>query len=328
MLNGFINFYKESGLSSNDALYRIKRLLFPEFGKVKIGFVGTLDPLAEGVLPIALGEATKLLPYITDGRKTYVFNIKFGAETTTADRGGEVVATSDKIPMRDEILAAVASFRGAITQVPPKYSAIQIGGRRAYDLAREGVEFEIKSRSNFVHEFELLGQAPYSPKGSARSAAPTLDARGIHRLPPSSASLAGTECEWQFRITADTGFYVRSMACDLARAVGSLGYASYIYREASGAFEADTAISLDKLAKMFENTAKPDARDFILDLCFPLNGILEEKISEEVAVRLRHGMSVEYVGLDGIRKVILNGSLVAIAEIRDGRMYPVRVINN
>ncbi len=304
-LNGFINIDKPLGITSNDVVFKVKKLLYPIFGKVKIGHTGTLDPLASGVLPIALGEATKTVSFQMENTKTYEFTIKFGAETSTDDSEGEVVKTSDNIPGIKEINEITLKFLGRIEQVPPKYSAIKVNGKRAYALAREGKDFEIKPRENFIHHLELLEKINAS--------------------------------EFKFKVTANKGFYVRSIARDIARALNSAGYVSYLRRIANGPFNLENAISLDKLEKILQNSEQSlDVRkfdsDILLPVSFGLNDILALDITDGQNEKLRNGQWIKPIGFENLKsgslyKIISNSKLSAVIKLEDGFFKTVRVFN-
>lgn len=304
-LNGFINIDKPLGITSNDVIFKVKKLLYPVFGKVKIGHTGTLDPLASGVLPIALGEATKTVSFQMGNKKTYEFTIKFGAETSTDDSEGEVVKTSDNIPDIEKIKDIIPKFLGKINQVPPKYSAIKINGKRAYNLAREGKDFEIKPRENFVHNLELLKKVG--------------------------------DTEFKFKVTANKGFYVRSIARDIARALNSAGYVSYLRRIANGPFNLENAITLDKLEKILQNSEQSlDVRkfdsDILLPVSFGLNDILALDITYGQNEKLRNGQWVKPIGFENLKsgslyKIISNSKLSAVIKLDDGFLKTVRVFN-
>ncbi len=304
-LNGFINIDKPLGITSNDVIFKVKKLLYPVFGKVKIGHTGTLDPLASGVLPIALGEATKTVAFQMENKKTYEFAIKFGFETTTDDSEGEKTISSDYIPTKDEIKSILSQFLGEIDQVPPKYSAIKINGKRAYDLARQGEDFEIKPRKNFIHHLEFIEQI--------------------------------SDIEFKFKVTANKGFYVRSIARDIARALNSAGYVSYLRRIANGPFNLENAITLDKLEKILQNSEQSlDVRNFDSDILLPvsfgLNDILALDINEGQNEKLRNGQWIKPIGFDNLNsdslyKVISNSKLSAVIKLEDGFLKTVRVFN-
>ena len=218
-MHGWIILDKPLGLGSTQAVAAVKRnLRSAGFGKVKVGHGGTLDPLATGVLPIALGEATKLCGRMLDASKTYDFTISFGTETSGLDAEGEIVATSDQRPTLAQVEAALAQFIGPIAQIPPAYSAIKIDGKRAYDLARAGAVVEMKSRNVTVHDL------------------------CIHSVATVGALNAVT-------LTADVskGTYIRSLARDIAYALGTVGHVSMLRRTRAGPFSLQSAISLDKL---------------------------------------------------------------------------------
>jgi tRNA pseudouridine55 synthase len=286
-MNGFINIDKPTGMTSNDVVMRLKRLLRP----AKIGHTGTLDPQASGVLVIALGEATKAIPYMTDTDKAYMFNIKFGVSTTTDDAAGSVLARSDKMPSIAEVRAALPRFVGKITQVPPKFSAIRVNGRRAYDMAREGAEFEMKGREQTVHSLEILGQI--SPD------------------------------EMQLEARANSGFYVRALARDLAAACGTLGHASLIRRTMACGFSIGDAISLDKLDEGVYNGAL-DVRNVVVDITRGLDGIPVLEIDDKA---LRQGRALEAEIPPGLYQIRSNNRLSLIARAKGGSLLPERIFN-
>ncbi|HEX8842906.1 MAG TPA: tRNA pseudouridine(55) synthase TruB, partial [Sphingomicrobium sp.] len=252
MLHGWIILDKPVGLGSTTAVSAVKRIL-REAGepKTKVGHGGTLDPLASGVLPIALGEATKLCGRMLDATKQYAFTIRFGEETDTLDAEGEVVAASDVRPTVEQVEAVLPRFRGEIEQVPPAYSALKIGGKAAYARARAGEEVELKARVVTVHALTLLpgtgrGTATRSGvvEGAQRSAASTegpLD-HAPHGPPPRSG-----EDQITLSATVSKGTYIRSLARDIARALGTVGHVTYLRRTRAGPFSLESAISLDFL---------------------------------------------------------------------------------
>ena len=304
-INGFINIDKPLNITSNDVVFKVKKMLYPVFGKVKIGHTGTLDPLASGVLPIALGEATKTVAFQMENTKTYEFSIKFGSETSTDDAEGEIIKTSNFIPTIDEIKQILPRFLGKIEQIPPKYSAIKINGKRAYDLARQGEDFEIKPRENFIHHLDLLEKIDNS--------------------------------EYKFTVTANKGFYVRSIARDIARALNSAGFVSYLRRISNGPFNLENSITLDKLEKILQNTEQSlDVRKFdsdvLLPVSFGLNDILALDITEGQNEKLRNGQWIKPIGFENLKsgslyKIISNSKLSAVIKLEDGFLKTVRVFN-
>lgn len=219
MVDGWIILDKPLELGSTQGVAAVKRnLRAAGFGKCKVGHGGTLDPLATGVLPIAVGEATKLCGQMLDASKVYAFTVRFGVETDTLDLEGKVVAESEVRPSLDEIGAVLPSFTGPISQVPPAYSALMVDGERAYDLARKGEAFELKSRNVTVHS--LLAE-------------PVTDRARVEELILTAHVSKGT--------------YIRSLARDIALALGTVGHVTMLRRLKAGPFDIAQAISLDKL---------------------------------------------------------------------------------
>lgn len=222
-VHGWLVLDKPLGLTSTQALGRARRLLS---GK-KAGHGGTLDPLATGILPLAFGEATKLIPYIMDGDKEYEFTITWGESRATDDAEGAVTATSSIRPHAEQIRAALPSFTGTIWQKPPAFSAIKVQGERAYDLARAGEAVELASREVLIHKFEL-----------------------IEVINENSAS---------FRAASGKGMYVRSLARDLAEKLGTVGYVSQLRRTKVGPFTLKNAVSIEKLESLSAENARSTA---------------------------------------------------------------------
>ena len=311
-INGFINVDKPVGITSNDVVARVKRLLRPLFGRVKIGHTGTLDPLASGVLPLAIGEATKTVTFQMENKKTYEFCIRFGESRTTDDAEGDVVDRTNVLPNHKGLVDTISSFCGEVIQVPPKYSAIKIDGKRAYDLAREGKDFEIKPRVNFIHSFDLLDE-DLDDNGNILSA--------------------------KLKVCANKGFYVRAVARDVALKMGSLGYVSYLRRIANGPFNLDNAITLDKLEKILQNVGQSlDVRkfdnDILLPVSFGLNDILALDMNEWQNQKIRNGQwlkpdlsMAENLETGSFYKVISSSKLSAIVKYDDGLLKVERVFN-
>jgi tRNA pseudouridine55 synthase len=296
-IHGWLILDKPLGLSSNQALGRLKRLLSPK----KVGHAGTLDPLATGVLPIAFGEATKTVAHVVDCEKTYDFTVSWGVETDTDDAEGRPVRTSDARPNRDALSAMLSSFIGEIMQVPPTFSAIKVDGERAYDLAREGEAVALAARPVSVYELEILEMA--------------------------------TPDFTRFRCVCGKGTYVRSIARDLGRMLGCFGHISSLRRTAVGPFEEGQAISLEKLEGLGNSDGGHDA---ILSTILPVETALDDipaiAISGEDAARLRRGQSILIRGgnapiLRGPVYATSRGVLVAIGEVERGALHPVRVFN-
>ncbi|MEE4152744.1 MAG: tRNA pseudouridine(55) synthase TruB, partial [Erythrobacter sp.] len=270
--HGWLILDKPRGLGSTQGVAAVKRALRQGgYAKTKVGHGGTLDPLAEGVLPIALGEATKLAGRMLDASKIYEFTIRFGEETDTLDMEGQVVTTSEVRPTLAEIEAVLARFTGPIEQVPPAYSALKVDGKRAYDLARAGQEVELALRS--VHIFSLSAH-PELVEGSsfpseARSGASTSSARADSGNPAQGMIQ-------QVTLTAQVskGTYVRSLARDIARALGTCGHVTYLRRTKAGPFREAQAISLDKLS--LDNPGETANGASLEDLLLPLEAGLDD----------------------------------------------------
>ena len=223
-VNGWIVLDKPVGMTSTHAVSIVKRL----FQAKRAGHAGTLDPLASGCLPIALGEATKTVPYVMDGRKTYHFTVRWGEERDTDDAEGRVVAVEALRPSGEEIRALLPRFTGTIAQVPPRYSAVKIEGERAYDLARSGEEVELAERPVDIHRLELVG------------------------MPDPDHALLAAEC--------GKGTYVRSLARDMGRVLGCLGHVSALRRTRVGPFAEADALTVDRLQTTAEVPANPDGQ--------------------------------------------------------------------
>jgi tRNA pseudouridine55 synthase len=297
-MHGWIILDKPLGLGSTQAVAAVKRNLREAgFGKVKVGHGGTLDPLATGVLPIALGEATKLCGRMLDASKTYDFTICFGTETSGLDAEGEVVATSDHRPSLAQVEAALAQFIGPIAQIPPAYSAIKVDGKRAYDLARAGEVVEMKSRNVTVHDLCLHSVA-------------TVDALNAVTL------------------TADVskGTYIRSLARDIAYAVGTVGHVSMLRRTRAGPFNLESAISLDKLNAFGQGAAQ---EDIILPIEAGLVDIPALILSPEQARAVQQGRVLTGIamkdGLHWARGADLRP--IALVQNVDGILKTVRGFN-
>lgn len=258
-MNGWIILDKPVGLGSTQAVGAVKRVCREAgLGKVKVGHGGTLDPLASGVLPIALGEATKLCGRMLDASKIYDFTVQFGTETAGLDAEGEVVASSDARPTLAEVVAVLPCFTGPIEQVPPAYSAIKIDGERAYDRARKGETVAMKARAVTVYALAVRDEA--GREGRLESV--TLTAH------------------------VSKGTYIRSLARDIARAVGSVGHVTMLRRTKAGPFALDRAISLDKLNAFGQGAAQSEV---ILPLEAGLVDIPALDLSPEAAGAIRQG---------------------------------------
>jgi tRNA pseudouridine55 synthase len=318
--HGWIVLDKPRGLGSTQAVAAVKRNLRQGgYPKTKIGHGGTLDPLAEGVLPIALGEATKLAGRMLDSDKTYVFTVEFGSETDTLDAEGEVVRTSERRPPLAAVAAILEHFTGAIEQVPPAYSALKVGGKRAYDLARAGEVVELETRLVTVHSLELEHGAG-GP--SLRSAFATTAGRPDPFDPQAPLELADS-----VTLVADVskGTYIRSLARDIAHALGTVGHVTFLRRIKAGPFTEDQAISLDKLNDIGKGAA---LEDMLLPLEAGLDGIPALTLDPESAQAVRQGRVVS--GLpqpDGLYLAKDRNVVVALMDVSSGTAKVVRGFN-
>ncbi len=293
MLHGWIILDKPLGLTSAQGVAAVKRILRARGLKPpRIGHGGTLDPLATGVLPIALGEATKLAGRMLDADKGYDFTIAFGAETSTLDAEGDVVATSDGRPTAEQVAAALAAFTGPIDQVPPAYSALKVDGTRAYALARAGQEVTLATRRITVHSLTLT---------AATADSATLSAR------------------------VSKGTYIRSLARDIARALGTVGHVTMLRRTRSGPFTLASAISLDKLAELVQGAELEQA---ILPLVTGLDDIPALAITPEEAAALKQGRRLlRHPASNGTHLAALGSVPVALVEAHQGEVRVLRGFN-
>ncbi|MCE7030329.1 tRNA pseudouridine(55) synthase TruB [Jiella avicenniae] len=311
-VNGWIVLDKPKGMGSTDAVGKLKWLYFAQ----KAGHAGTLDPLASGMLPIALGDATKTVPFVMDGRKAYRFSVRWGAETTTDDTEGPVVKSSDERPTRDAIEALLPNYVGEITQVPPAFSAIKIAGERAYDLAREGETVEIAARTVEVLRLDIVDQ------------------------PDADTTVFEAEC--------GKGTYVRAIARDLGRDLGCYGHVTDLRRTSVGAFSEDDMVPLDELLAAADEGlevldeeaiaagAKPRVVDFkpldeyIIAPEAALADLYEVMLTDEQASRVLAGNPVILRGRDApvfCEEAFAtgHGRLIALGAIEEGAFKPKRV---
>ena len=334
-MHGWILLDKPLGLGSTQGVSAVKRALREGgYAKVKVGHGGTLDPLATGVLPIALGEATKLAGRMLDSDKVYDFTIRFGVETDTLDAEGQVIAESQVRPTLAALEAVLPRFTGPIEQVPPAYSALKVDGERAYDLARAGETVVLKSRPVTIFALTIVG-APASspPHPSAASRLPPSPTRGEgevahHSLSPCGSG-KGEGDGWLEEITlrahVSKGTYIRSLARDIARALGTVGHVTYLRRIKAGPFTLTQAISLDSLA----DAAKERRLE---DICLPLRAGLDDipalPLTPDQAGLLRQGRVL--VGIakdDGLYFALLGDAPVALVEAEAGSIRVVRGFN-
>jgi tRNA pseudouridine55 synthase len=292
-LNGWIILDKPLGLTSTQGVAAVKRILRNQGLPIpRIGHGGTLDPLATGVLPIALGEATKLAGRMLDAAKAYDFTVQFGTQTSTLDAEGEITATSDVRPDAAAIAAVLPRFTGPITQVPPQYSALKVDGQRAYALARAGETVELAARQLIIHGLSLT--------------ATTAD----------SATFAAH---------VSKGTYIRSLARDIALALGTVGHVTMLRRTKSGPFTLDQAISLDKLAELVQG---PMPEQAFLPLMTGLDDIPALAITPDEAAALKQGRRlVGHPASNGTHLASLGSVPVALVEAHQGEVRVLRGFN-
>jgi tRNA pseudouridine55 synthase len=292
-LHGWIILDKPLGLGSTQAVGAVKRAL-REAGepRTKVGHGGTLDPLASGVLPIALGEATKLAGRMLDATKAYDFTIRFGEETDSLDLEGKVIATSDTRPTRADIEAILPRFTGPIEQVPPSFSALKVDGERAYDLARAGKEVELKPRQVTVQELDILpgmGRGTSEAGGGGQQNMQGSTAAGPHHRPSDGPPPRAGEEFVTLSATVSKGTYIRSLARDIAHALNTVGHVTMLRRTKAGPFSLKQAISLDFLADAAK--ARQLTRT-VLPLEAGLDDIPGLPVTPEQAQLLRHGQQL------------------------------------
>ena len=300
VVNGWVCLDKPCGLGSTDAVSRVRRL----FDAQKAGHAGTLDPLASGILPIALGEATKTVPHLMEAEKVYRFTINWGVSTDSVDREGEIIGRSDVRPPVEAVRAALPAFVGEIDQTPPRFSAIKVDGQRAYDLAREGADFELESRRVTIHSADVT-DAP--------------DADHI-----------------ELTIRTGKGVYVRALARDLAAMLGAEGHVSALRRERVGPFSIENTVTLDFLTDLVHRDA---ALEGLLPVATALDDIPELAVTEQDAFSLRQGRPIVLLPrqVETLKSRLRDGSrtvsafqgqtLVALGQLRAGRLEPDRVFN-
>jgi tRNA pseudouridine55 synthase len=318
--HGWIVLDKPRGLGSTQAVAAVKRNLRQAgYPKVKIGHGGTLDPLAEGVLPIALGEATKLCGRMLDASKTYEFTISFGEQTDTLDAEGEVAVRSDQRPPLAAIAAVLEHFTGEIEQVPPAFSALKVDGKRAYDRARAGEDVELKARRVTVHSLEMASGGSRQPVDSTFS---VMSGRPDPFDPQAPLELADTVT---LVANVSKGTYIRSLARDIAHALGTVGHVIYLRRTRAGPFREEQAISLDKLDEIGNGAP---LKDLILPLEAGLDGIPALSLESAAAQAVRQGRVI--TGLpqsDGLYCAMYGKVPVALLEIASGTTNIVRGFN-
>ncbi len=306
-VHGWLVLDKPEDLTSTDAVSVVRRL----FNANKAGHAGTLDPLASGILPIALGEATKTVPWLMEAEKSYSFTVRWGVSTDTQDREGKVIAESDVRPTPEAVAEALKGFLGEIEQIPPQYSAVKVDGERAYDLARDGQAVELKARQVVLHEARLEG-------------APDADHSVIV-------------------VRSGKGFYIRALVRDLAARLGAEGHVARLRRTAVGQFDEANAVGLDELKDLVHKAAAFEA---LRPVETALADIPAVAVNGEDAFKLRQGRPIVLLphviedlkarfrprtiaGVDASRAAValFGGSAVALGDVRAGKFSPTRVFH-
>ncbi|MEO1091654.1 MAG: tRNA pseudouridine(55) synthase TruB [Pseudomonadota bacterium] len=294
-INGWLVIDKDRSTTSTTVVGAVRRLTNAR----KAGHGGTLDPLATGVLPIALGEATKTVPWVMDAAKSYAFTVRFGIGTDTDDSEGKVIATADMRPDIADVARMLERFRGEIRQTPPAFAAVKIAGERAYDIARRGDEVALEARPVTVHALDLVDRDDHD--------------------------------HFRFVLTCGKGTYVRALARDLGAALGCHGHVTELRRLSVGAFRVEDALTLTALEQCIRNDGLPQA---LVSLSTALADIPALAVTEPQAHRLRAGQAIwippQLVGGDGDRATIraqLHGEVVAVARHDGEWLSPMRVFN-
>lgn len=291
-IHGWVVLDKPYGLGSTSAVGKVRWLYTAQ----KAGHAGTLDPLATGILPIALGEATKTVPFLVDAAKSYEVEITFGEARDTLDAEGEVIATSDQIIYGDDVEDVLHEFIGEIDQIPPKYSAIKIDGKRAYDLARSGQDIEMKSRKVRIDDITFLASLPNWVKLS---------------------------------VDCGKGTYIRSLARDIAESLGTVGYVSALRRTRVGPFNLEQSFTLDALEKLCH-------RDAVSEALRPVETALDDipvlALTEQEAIELKHGRAIVLTpSFTAVKSdwvlAMLEDKVIALCDISEGFFRPKKVFN-
>jgi tRNA pseudouridine55 synthase len=298
-VHGWLLLDKPVGMTSTHAVSVVKRL----FEAKRAGHAGTLDPLASGLLPIAFGEATKTVPFVMEGRKTYLFTVRWGEERDTDDAEGRVTASSAERPTSESVRALLPRFTGHIEQVPPRFSAVKIEGERAYDLAREGEMVELEARPIDIHCLEWVS------------------------APDPDRTILAAEC--------GKGTYIRALARDMGRALGCFGHVAALRRTAVGPFDESSATSLEAVQRLGQPGVEEKAGEgfsLLLPVEAGLAALPSLRVSPADAGRLARGQTVLLRGRDapvmrGWVWVSAQGALVALAEVEKGELRPRRIFN-
>ena len=290
-MDGIIILDKESGVFSRTAGVRIARI----FGEKKFGHIGTLDPMATGVLPIAIGRATKMIPFIeahNSNTKEYLFGLRFGVETDSIDITGNIIKTNNIIPDKEEIKSAIAKLTGDIEQIPPKFSAIHVNGKRAYELARRGTDIELKPRPIKIFELEYTGKS--------------------------------RENEYNFRVLCSRGTYVRSLVRDIANLCNAIATTTYIRRIHTNGFDIKNAVKLDFLENLVNNDG--NVSKYLLTPDCALGDIPVINLNDKDAILYKNGGFIKTDVSGGFVRVYCNNEFIGIGHTENGLIHPKRTL--
>lgn len=287
-LHGWLNINKPSGCSSFDLIRMLRRVLKTSV----IGHTGTLDPFATGVMQFAIGKATRLIKYVEKGRKTYVFTMKFGYETTTDDLTGEPTVRTDRFPLKSEILSILPNFIGEVQQVPPRYSAVKIQGKRAYLLASRGENFEIKPKNIEIYSIQLL---------------------------------KNIDSEWTFEVQCGRGTYIRSLSRDIARKLGSAAHITELHRASIGDTHSADLINIKSKNYMF--FADGDLYKAVQNIDILLKDIPGITLNSEDEIKIRRGQKVKIHYPDNdLIKLYITDNFLGVGQIMNGTIIPKTII--
>lgn len=289
-MDGIIILDKESGVFSRTAGWRVAKM----FGEKKFGHIGTLDPMASGVLPIAIGNATKMIPFIEEfceNKKTYLFGLKFGIDTDSLDITGKTIQTNDIVPNEDAIITACKKIAKTHEQIPPKFSAVHVNGKRAYELARGGVDIEMKPRPITIYELEFTGK-----KGE----------------------------EYNFRVCCSRGTYVRSLVRDIANLCGAIATTTYIRRTKTNGFDIKNSVKLDFLENLVNNGGNADK--YLLAPDCALGDIPVINLDDKKTELYKNGGFIETDACGGFVRVYCDKTFIGMGHVKDGKLHPKRTL--
>lgn len=290
-MDGILILDKETGVFSRTAGWHVAKM----FGTKKFGHIGTLDPMATGVLPIAIGNATKMIPFIEEfceNKKEYLFGLKFGVYTDSLDITGNIQQTNDIEPDESDIINACIKIKESVEQIPPLFSAVHIDGKRAYELARAGVNTEMKPRPINIYELEYTGKT--------------------------------REKEYNFRVVCSRGTYVRSIVRDIAKLCGAIATTTYIRRVKTNGFDIKNAVKLDFLENLVNNNNRIE--EYLMQPDCALGDIPVINLDDKETVFYKNGRFIKTDGDDGFYRVYSDKIFIGIGRIKDGMLHPKRTL--